>query len=312
MHFKNIKKEDFDRINELLAKTQYKGCEYSKLYLMAWDYFDFDSFEIAYENDVIFMRFTPNPEYVNGPEKLKHIYIPPLTTLDKMKEAILMVEKQTKEDSELMLMDGLSLEQIEVVDKSKFEIIENDDYKEYLYNPNDLINFSGKKYHSKRNHIADFNKKYSYVFRQYNKELDYKNLILLIKNWENGKEYYSLDDKSSEEKAINISLDLLETESNIFAYVLYVGDKLIGFSLIEKTASNIVIEHIEKADINYVGVYPMLLNLVAKEAFSGCRYVNRQEDMGNEGLRKSKLSYKPVAFCEKYFIKNFKEDIFKD
>ena len=66
--------------------------------------------------------------------------------------------------------------------------------------------------------------------------------------------------------------------------------------------SNGVIHTIfEKGDVNYVGVYQTLNQVVAEKYFPDGALVNRQEDMGIEGLRKAKLSYFPKILVEKYF-----------
>ena len=78
-----------------------------------------------------------------------------------------------------------------------------------------------------------------------------------------------------------------------------------GFTLGEITPSNVGIVHIEKADVQYNGSYTKLMNMFAKTVLKDTKLINRQEDMGDEGLRQSKLSYKPIGYSMKYFLKDF-------
>ena len=87
---------------------------------------------------------------------------------------------------------------------------------------------------------------------------------------------------------------------NCYADVLVVNDEIVGFAAGETMPNGIGALYFEKADIDYRGIYPLLDNLFCKAHFGEVKYINKQEDMGIEGLRKSKLSYNPVAMAERY------------
>ena len=76
-----------------------------------------------------------------------------------------------------------------------------------------------------------------------------------------------------------------------------------GIAIGEITPTGTAIEMYEKADTAYDGVYTYLAREFAARNFTGCEYINRQEDMGLEGLRKSKMSYYPAFLLEKYVLK---------
>lgn len=191
------------------------------------------------------------------------------------------------------------------------------DYFEYLYTPIDIIELKGKKYHAKRNFINGFN--LPYEFRTY-AESDREELNKLLRKWsylhiDNGVEYSedgSWDskeileaiDSDPEILALNAVLDDLD-KYNCFADVLVADGNIIGFAAGEILPSGIGTIYFEKGDINYKGVYPLLDNEFCKKHFSdgAVKYINKQEDMGLEGLRKSKLSYHPVKFAERYSAK---------
>ena len=87
--------------------------------------------------------------------------------------------------------------------------------------------------------------------------------------------------------------------------MLITDGKIIGFAAGEILPNGIGTIYFEKGDIDYKGIYPLLDNAFCKKHFDGgvVKYINKQEDMGVEGLRKSKLSYNPVKFAERYNAK---------
>ena len=296
MLFNKIKDKDFEYISSIQKNTQFNGSEWSKLYLQSWDFFDYPSMEIATKNDIVLIRFKPN-HYTEFFEDFSHIYLPPICTLDKVKEAIDLAMNQAKLDGEVFGMISVPQEYLDCYENPPFTYTLIDSQNEYLYNTLDLVEFKGKKYHSKRNHIAVFDRLYNYEFRRY-KDEDREAVEDLLFRWtENQKEV-----EITEFHAIKRSLEMAN-EENIYPYVLYVDGKLAGFTLGEITPSNVGIVHIEKADITFNGVYSKLVNLFASEVLKDCRIINRQEDMGDEGLRQSKLSYKPCGYAMKYFLK---------
>ena len=85
--------------------------------------------------------------------------------------------------------------------------------------------------------------------------------------------------------------------------ILRVDGAIVGISMGEIVRDTLYV-HIEKADVRYSGVYQKLVNCFAREFVTDeVRYINREEDVGDPGLRKSKLSYHPVALQEKYTVR---------
>ena len=310
MQFVKITDDDYARIAEIQSLTQYDGSEYSMLYLKGWDFFNYQSMQICDLGDRIFLRFVPHDRFNEDIHKGKYIYLPPLTTLDKIEEAYSQIKAQCEEDLEDMYVMSSPESYVEIL-KDKYQFIHNEDYDEYLYLPQDLIMLAGKKYHSKRNHIKNFVRNYSpsddgiCKFRSYQPS-DREKVFALINGWEEHKEFdkESFDDMANDElNVIDLALKLVGNSANYFADVVEYDGKIIGFSMGEITPSNVGITHIEKGDINFDGIYPFICNSFAKKHFENVRYINRQEDMGLEGLRKSKQSFHPVGFCKKYAVK---------
>ena len=105
---------------------------------------------------------------------------------------------------------------------------------------------------------------------------------------------------------LEICIEVLENHKkyNMLGGYLEVDGKTIGYSFGEIIGDTLFV-HIEKADVSYHGAYQMLTNSFLREFAAGdsVKYVNREEDCGDEGLRKSKLSYHPVELIEKTTVK---------
>jgi hypothetical protein len=101
--------------------------------------------------------------------------------------------------------------------------------------------------------------------------------------------------------------ELLENygQYGLFGGFLTVGGEIVSFSVGERVNDTVFV-HVEKADIRYTGVYQVMVQEFLKHfAREGDLYVNREEDVGDEGLRKSKLSYHPAELLEKSVVRAF-------
>ena len=94
------------------------------------------------------------------------------------------------------------------------------------------------------------------------------------------------------------NLDALD----MFCDVLKVEGELVGFSAGFVSHTNVGVCMYEKANTEYRGSYQALTNLFAKKRYAKCKYVNRQEDLGIEALKESKMSYHPHMFAKKFII----------
>ena len=195
----------------------------------------------------------------------------------------------------VMLTDAQRIK-LETLYPSEFNYEFSPENQEYVYLSEDLINLSGRKFHAKRNHISKFKNTYpNFRFEEItnsNKEDAYK--VMLDWCTEN-----DIDIENYEEKhAIRESLDNME-EFKMRGGIVYVDSKAVAMTLgceISPIAFDICFE---KALREYDGIYAVINNEFAK-TLSSYKYINREEDMGLEGLKKSKLSYNPVILLARY------------
>lgn len=310
MTFRKMTENDKPLIDGYLARTTYPGSDYSMLYLSGWDFFNFEeSMQIAEANGAIYIRFIPNLlKEDEETDSHGYVYMPPLTESANFAAATDALREFCLDGGGEFYITSCRPEEFSLLDPAKYAIDEKQDsrnFAEYLYRPSDLIELPGKKYHAKRNFIKRFINTYSenYVFRSY-EERDRDGVCELFGNWSQSKSFDGYFDNSQkqEKRLVGKALDYAAKYDDFFADVLEVGGRIVGFEFGERLASGNGIVHIEKGDIGYEGVYPMLCHAFAEKHFADVTFVNRQEDMGLEGLRKSKLSYHPCAFVEKRIV----------
>ena len=225
----------------------------------------------------------------------KYLFLPPyLTDSCYLKDAVDEAYNHAKLNNVEFVMRGLTCEQTAILDGFKITTSRND--SDYIYDVLELSELKGKKFHAKRNFVNRFTSKNNYSFKMY-EDCDYEKAVALCEKWLNEKE----SNATKEFLAIKKSLEL-HNDLGLKIGLLFVKDDLVAISISDIASNGVAHTLFEKGDVNYEGVYQTINYLTAKELLVGCKFVNRQEDMGIEGLRKAKLSYNPVMLAEKYTI----------
>ena len=171
------------------------------------------------------------------------------------------------------------------------------DWFDYLYEKDAIMNLIGRKYSTPRNHINKFKKHYTdWSFSEIKKE-DIPELVEFTKNFT-----FNAEKDESAKLELEMCVEVLENYDTygMIGGVLRVNDKIIAYSIGEITGDTLFC-HVEKADISYHGAYQMLTNQFLRMYADNddVKFVNREEDCGDEGLRRSKLSYNPVELLVK-------------
>lgn len=187
---------------------------------------------------------------------------------------------------------------------SRFHVEECRDYFDYVYNADSLRNLSGKKLHKKKNHYNSFVKEYEGRFKYSLVECSYKkNVIEFLENWYKTKVSDDIYNRLEQEKQgllyvlnhckeLEFKMAKVEVDGRVEAFTLGSYSNMNDMAII----------HIEKANPNIRGLYNFINREFIKCEYPNARYVNREDDMGLEGLRKAKLSYKPEYLAKKYSI----------
>ena len=180
------------------------------------------------------------------------------------------------------------------------DIVLSRSLSDYIYKTSDLIALSGKRYHQKRNHLNSFLSKYEHEYFPVHKD-DAQSKELLRRAAEHLYEPSGDEDLEEEQAVIRELLDNFDALGLVGAVICCDGEP-IAYSIGEKMSENTALIHIEKANRDFSGAYAAINNLFLKNEFADTEFVNREEDMGIEGLRKAKLSYRPVSLGEYYTV----------
>lgn len=180
-----------------------------------------------------------------------------------------------------------------------YEIFHDRNMDDYIYLSEKLATLSGKKLHSKRNHINAFKKLYDYEFCELEDE-NTEEVKCFLENWYDKK--YE-EDKSIliEKKAVFNGLEYRK-ELGMKGAFIKVNGKIVAFTMGDKMTDDMAVIHFEKADTDYKGSYAVINSEFVKNCWSDVTYINREDDMGIEGLRKAKLSYYPYILKESYTV----------
>ena len=174
------------------------------------------------------------------------------------------------------------------------------EWADYLYLAGDIKELPGKKYATQRNHISKFNRMYSeWAFEPITE--DNLSAVREFFSWfaevnEKDSETYRQDEQKAAEVLENFSL------YGFNGGIIRVEGQVVAMALGEVLCDTLYV-HIEKADIRYHGAYQMIVREFARHACGeGVHYINREDDAGDEGLRKSKLAWRPCGLLDKYLV----------
>jgi uncharacterized protein len=170
---------------------------------------------------------------------------------------------------------------------------------DYVYDIQSLIDLSGGDYVAKRNFVKRFEKNNPCVCVDLSKVLD--KCLDLQSEWCNMRDCDKNPGLAAENRAIRRTL-MNFSQLELFGVALIIDGKVVGFAIGEPLNDNTFVEHYEKADTKYTGVYQFLLCEFAKRIPKQYKYLNREQDLGIAGIRKAKKSYHPVFMVEKYSV----------
>ncbi|NLH02264.1 MAG: DUF2156 domain-containing protein [Clostridiales bacterium] len=287
--FKKITLDDREILAEYLNCRKHRACDYSVGNLVLWA--DVYNTHFAVAENMLFIRFTAGGR-IN--------FAFPMGTGD-LKSAFNWLFSYCREqniDFKMSLVEPDMFEDIEKIFPGRFEINYIRDSADYIYRTEDLKNLSGKKYHSKKNHINQFvraNPDWSY---EKISDENIQECIEMVKEWCLLNK--CRDDKSkADETCVLIKGLKNRKELGLIGGAVRAGGRIVALTLGEKSGDDMFIIHFEKAFADVPGAYPMIAHEFIAHELEGITYVNREEDMGIEGLRKAKESYFPAFMAEK-------------
>lgn len=194
-----------------------------------------------------------------------------------------------------VLMNEEQSKELETIFPGEFQVYSDENNADYVYLVDDLINLKGNKYQQKRNHLNAFLKLYDYTYERLGVE-NIDEIKELFFKWEGSQINH---DTGYTEKATLFFLENMD-KLGVVCAGLRVDGKLVAFTGGEAITDDMAHVPIEFADTDYRGAFNVINRDFCKNEWSEYKYINREEDMGVDGMRYAKRAYNPVKMIEKY------------
>lgn len=299
MIFKDIDMESRELLNPYFDLVDYEACEYCFNTLYMWQHLYKTGYYIGDGFAVIVAEYEGNT-----------FSILPLAKKEDMPRVIKFIIDYFEKEQKKIYFRGITKEVVDYLKENypdKFDYTEERDLFDYVYDGDSMRELKGRKNVKKRNHINYFLKEYEGRFEyRLLDENDFDACLKLVEEWTSNKEENGQVDEEMEEELIGIkklfnSFPVIKDKLKIAG--IFIDGKLEAFTMGEYLNPNMALIHIEKANPSIRGLYPYINQQFLVNEFSDVEFVNREEDLGIEGLRKAKLSYHPVKFVEKYTVR---------
>lgn len=184
----------------------------------------------------------------------------------------------------------------------KIVISEDRDQWEYLYKQSDLAQLPGNRYHKKKNHFNNFVKAYGEPEYHRLDDSMVEDVLALQDDWCQWHECGDSPSLQAENEAINLVLSHWEWFEGLCGGSLYVDGRMVAFSVGEKLDKDSLAVHYEKGLNGFRGVYQTINRIFVQKEGADIIWVNRAQDLGEEGLRQAKKGYLPADFLRKYTV----------
>lgn len=292
MIFHDITYNDMEKMNRIFKLSDYITAEHS--FSNAYNWNPVYKSEVAYfTDDMMVIR-------INVPVR-SHLY--PVGKGD-VKACILELMEDCKRDGVEFFMHGIQEEGKKYIEENMpdlFRMSECRSSSDYIYSVEKLSVLSGKKLIKKRNHINKFKRLYENWSYENIGEENMSDLIKMKEKWYESRDYRNDEELASEKIAVDRAFENFEKQG-LEGGLIKVGDEIVAFTMGSRLNSNTFDIQIEKALVEYEGSYPIINQEFILNRLMDYEYVNREEDLGNEGLRKAKLSYAPEFIAIKYRV----------
>lgn len=282
--FKNLEREDKPVFDSAFRKFPPVISEFTFTNLYSWR--KVYQYHICVYNGFLLIRSdTPKPgrflEPIGGVDKIRAIQ---QIFSDKGIEFI----RVSEETAGLCEKDG------------RFTMREDKDNSDYLYLAQGLIDLKGRKFDGKRNLIRQFQSNYKYEYIAFDKT-NIAHCLDFEEKWCTIKDCQSIEGLNNERSAIR---QMVENFSgfNLIAGGIRIGGEISAVAIAEELNPDTLVMHVFKADPDKKGLHQAFMHEFLGRNAKALRYVNLEQDLGVAGLRKSKLSYEPVAMVRKYTI----------
>ena len=290
--FQSVTLKDRALLHPFLLKSVYRNCDFSFANIYCWIHRYNTTYAIR--DGFLFLRFYSGNEVG---------YMFPLGD-GNIKDAIDVIFHDAAESGEKSFL-YMSQEMFKILDgfyPQQFKFHKNRDWFEYIYTAESLISLSGKKLQPKRNHINKFKRSYpAYEYLPITQEIT-GDCLDLYECWCKESGGCMGDDSLAAERLYTQKAFLNFDELGLMGGAIRVDGKIIAYSFGQPLSVDTFGVHAEKSLYEIEGGFSIINQQFAEHVCAKFVYINREEDMGLESLRQSKLSYHPAFLLEKGYV----------
>lgn len=296
--FKEIELSDKEWADPLLAVSDYRATEYCFTSLYIWA--KFFGTRIARYGNWLLIRSDGEEGCAN--------YIFPAGSGD-VREVMEVMEKDAVRMGKKFVLWTVAgvREKVEEALPGRYGFSPIRRSFDYIYRTENMISLAGKKYQPKRNFISRFKAlNPDWTYECISPEADPETCRRQLEECRKMTEEWCALNGCSHNESMRMESCAVRKALQDFVPLqlrggmLRCGGRLVAYTLGERLNSDTFIVHVEKAFSNVIGAYPMINQCFLEHEAAGLKYVNREDDAGDEGLRKAKLSYHPEYMLEKY------------
>lgn len=298
LNFKPVEAEDLEKLNPFFCKRPNKTCDSVFLDSFIWREYYNVRYAVSDNKAILWLMDldgkTGSAMPICGEEDLEYYFWKLVKYFNTELKAPLYINLADEEAVEQLGLKNMP---------DKFKITEQVDLKDYLYDGNAMRTLSGKKLHKKKNHLNAFKREYEgrYEYRRLCCS-DRGDVWKFLDRWREEKgeeveEHLDYEVRGIHEILKNCSL------LNVRMSGVYIDGHLEAFTIGSyNPLEQMAVIHIEKANPEIRGLYQFINQQFLIEEFPEAVLINREDDLGLEGLRKAKLSYNPIDYARKYQV----------
>lgn len=224
------------------------------------------------------------------------IYSPPVGKDDKIKIIKILIEHCLK-NSVPFLMKGIVEPLTSGLSKEGFKLTPDKDNWDYVYSAEDLAKLPGQKFYSKRKEIKKFESSHKHEYRKITSAI-VPECVKFQKEWCRSKDCDNSPSLLEENDAVLEALQNFD-RLGLSGGAVFVDGSLMAFTIGEMLNSLTWVTYFEKAKSDIHGLYQYINQQLALEVSSKYSFINREQDLGEKGLRAAKKSYHPHHMIEK-------------
>ena len=184
----------------------------------------------------------------------------------------------------------------------RVEIIDAREHWDYVYSIDELVKLSGNRFHKKRNLVSQFTRNYAFDYHPLTADC-IEEVLQMQLEWSQWREAEGDATLAAENLAIARVVKNWDRLPNLLGGAIRIDGRMIAYTVAETLDDSTLVIHFEKGHMGFKGIYQAINQMFLEHQGQDHTFVNREQDLGDEGLRHAKLSYNPVEFLKKYTVR---------